>query len=350
MTAEPWSFVFGRFWGTMTRMFDRKLTETTNNWREQVEELQKLLSVVQGALIDAETGLAERLAAIHAFEFKLRKLTAFLVNRLDKLEAEIQAFRQQLRHLDQGFGDAGEGTWSMDDVEDVATGEGAQAEGEYRYREAAPDVAPQELDEDEGAELKKLYRILARRFHPDLALDKADREHRTQLMMAINAAYAAQDLERLRQLALEPDSVHELNLADSDQLLAEALLREVDRCRRRLKEIEEEMARLEKHNSAKLMKQAEQAEANGRSWADEILEQLQEQINRKMVERDVLQQEVAHHSGSESKVAGDAFADAVWDITLDYAYEEDPDIEAEEYYNRRRDKFNFEEDILDDNE
>jgi hypothetical protein len=334
----------------MTLMFERNLTETSNNWREQVEELQKLLAVVQVELIDAETGLAELLAAINAFEFRLRALTIRLVERLDKLEAEIDAFRKQLRNLDNGLDEDSNGPWSMDDVEDVATGEGAQAEGEYRYRTAAPNMAPPELDEDEGAELKKLYRILARRFHPDLALDEADREYRTQLMMAINAAYAAYDLEKLRQLALEPDSIHDLELADSDQLLAEALLRELDRCRRRLKEIKEEMARLEKHNSTKLMQQAEQAEANGRSWEDEILAQLQEQINRKMVERDVLKQEVAYHSGTESKVDGDAFADAVWDITLDFAFEEDPDSEAEEYYNRRRDRFNYDEDILDDSE
>jgi hypothetical protein len=334
----------------MTLMFNRKLTETTSNWREQVEELQKLLALVQVELIDAETGLAEKLAAINAFEFRLRALTMHLVERLDKLEAEIRAFRKQLRHLDNGLDNTSDGPWSVDDVEDVATGDGAQADGEYRYREAPPGEAPPELDEDEGAELKKLYRLLARRFHPDLALDEADREYRTQLMMAINAAYAAHDLEKLRQLALEPDSIHDLELADSDQLLAEALLRELDRCRRRLQEIEEEMARLEKHNSAKLMKQAEQAEENGRSWEDEILEQLQEQITRKKVERDVLKQEIDFHSGNESQVDSDAFADAVWDITLDFAYEEDPDTEAEEYYNRRRDRYTYKEDILDDND
>jgi hypothetical protein len=69
-----------------------------------------------------------------------------------------------------------------------------------------------------------------------------------------------------------------------------------------------------------------------------------------MVERDVLQQEVAFHSGAESSVDGDAFADAVWDITLDYAYDDDPDVEAEEYYNRRRERYTYKEDILDDNE
>jgi hypothetical protein len=169
-------------------------------------------------------------------------------------------------------------------------------------------------------------------------------------MMAINGAYASHELEKLRQLALEPDSIHDLELADSDQLLAEALLRELDRCRRRLKEIEEEMTRLEKHNSAKLMKQAKQTEENGRFWEDEIREQLQEQIARKMVERDVLKQEIDFHSGNESQVDSDAFADAIWDISLDSVYDDDPDVEAEEYYNRRRERYTYKEDILDDNE
>ena len=84
-------------------MNSKTLTETTNNWREQVEELQKLLASVQTELIDAETGLAERLAAISAFEFKLRALTIRFVERLEKLEAEISAIRKQLRHLDNGF-------------------------------------------------------------------------------------------------------------------------------------------------------------------------------------------------------------------------------------------------------
>ena len=150
----------------MTLMSERKLTETTSNWREQVEELQKLLAVVQVELVDAEAGLAERLAAISAFEFKLRALTIRLVERLDKLETEISAFRKQLRHLDNGSDDGSEGPWSVDDLEDVATGDGAQAEGDYRYRDAAPGEAPPELDEDEGAELKKLYRLLAQTAAP----------------------------------------------------------------------------------------------------------------------------------------------------------------------------------------
>ena len=124
----------------MAQMAEQKLTETTNNWREQVLELQKLLEGVQAELIDAETGLAEKLAAINAFEYRLRALTSGLVARLEKLEAEIKAFRKQLRHLDSDWDDGEAGSWSVDDVEDVAMGGGAQAAGTYRYRDAVPGV------------------------------------------------------------------------------------------------------------------------------------------------------------------------------------------------------------------
>lgn len=331
-------------------MNNKTLTETTNDWHEQVLALQKLLDVVQGELIDAEAGLAEKLAAINAFEFRLRSLTSKLVARLEKLESEIKALRKQLRHLDSDWDEGLEGSWSVEDVEDVAMGHGAQAAGEYRYREGAPEFAPLELDDEAGAELKKLYRQLARRFHPDLGLDEADRMYRTQLMIAINAAYAQHDVDKLRQLALEPDSIQALSSADSDQRLAEALLRELDRCRRRLEEIKVEMRHLKTHNSAKLMQQAEKTTKNGRSWEDEMVAQLQEHISRKLVERDVLEQEVAFHAGSESKVAGDAFADTIWDISLDSVYDDDPDVEAAEYYNRRRERYTYKEDSLDDDD
>ena len=331
-------------------MHEKTLAQSGGDWRERVTRLQKLVQSASAELIDAETELADRLAAINAFEFKLRAATSLLVSRLDQLEKEIRELRQQLRQQDEawGNGEGSGGRWSVDDVESVASGHGPQASGGYRYRDAGPDSAPQKLDEDQGVELKRLYRQLARRFHPDLAVDPADREYRTQLMIAINAAYVAGDLEKLRQLALEPESVHEMEWADSDQKLAEMLLRELERCRRRLAEIQEEMERLEKHKSARLMKQAAQAEANGRDWATEIKAQLQEQIARKMVERDVLKQEVEFNSGTESPLDGDAYADAVWEISLEYAFEEDPDNEAEAWTFRRRDRFSYDDDILDD--
>lgn len=327
-------------------MIEQSLIIEAGRWREKVAELQALLQTAGAELIDAEAELAERLAAINAFEFRLRAITSQLVARLDRLEAEIEQYRQQLRRLGDDWGEGGNGRspWSVDDVEDVTGSAGPQASGQYRYHTAAPENAPPELNADEGAELKRLFRQLARRFHPDLADNEADRAYRTQLMMAINAAYAARDISKLRQLALEPDAAHGLHLADTDQQLAEMLLRELERCQRRLAEIRDEMGRLAKYKSVRLMRQAEQAEQEGRDWAAEIRTQLQEQIARRLVERDVLKQEVEFHSGAESPLDGDAYADAVWEISLEYAFGEDPDAQAEEWTYRRHGRSRFDDD------
>jgi hypothetical protein len=77
-----------------------------------------------------------------------------------------------------------------------------------RGPEAPPQPpAPARPEPDAGteAELKQLYRALAKRFHPDLAADHADKERRAARMAEVNQAYAAHDLVRLRQLAEEPD-------------------------------------------------------------------------------------------------------------------------------------------------
>ncbi len=53
--------------------------------------------------------------------------------------------------------------------------------------------------------LKRLYRQLARRYHPDLATDPDERERRTPIMARINEAYAARNLDALQTLADQPE-------------------------------------------------------------------------------------------------------------------------------------------------
>jgi hypothetical protein len=66
-------------------------------------------------------------------------------------------------------------------------------------------TAPDETEPIAKAERKSLYRELAKRYHPDLAADDAEREARGARMAAINEAYARGDLETLRRLAAGSD-------------------------------------------------------------------------------------------------------------------------------------------------
>jgi hypothetical protein len=61
------------------------------------------------------------------------------------------------------------------------------------------------LPQEERDEIRTLYRSLARLCHPDLATDEADLARRQELMLRINEAWHAQDIDALR--AVEQDRI-----------------------------------------------------------------------------------------------------------------------------------------------
>src|SRR5512135_1677142 len=89
-----------------------------------------------------------------------------------------------------------------------------EAEVEHRLREqreraeaihanadlARSFVPPPPIDPAADLDLKQVYRELAKRTHPDLAANDADRAARSQRMAGINALYDKQDLEGLRRI------------------------------------------------------------------------------------------------------------------------------------------------------
>ena len=310
---------------------------------EQIEKITALLNSLRPRLVEAEAELAERLAAISAFEFKLRSRIAKLTDKLDKLDAEIQELRRKMRWLGEG--------WQTDPENEAAAwaaGEHAAESGDYRYREM-PQAPRQTLAEEEKASLKQLYRQLARRFHPDMAVDKEDRKYRTQMMMAINAAYAAGDLEKLEQLLLEPDAPHTI-VINSEQEQLDLLTRELTRVQNRIQEIKDELAQLDKHKSTFMMQRQEEVARAGRDWFAEVEVQLRKDIDKRQIERDVLEEQLANMNDDfgETAVSSEDFADIVLDATLDDSF--DPEISAEfdRYIHRRRSKNYFEEDFEDD--
>jgi predicted RNase H-like nuclease (RuvC/YqgF family) len=330
-----------------------ELTSAGENWREEINQLQALLDELRPRLIEAEANLAERLALISAFEFKVRTRLESLTRRLDDLQAEIDELRRELRRFRDDFSSRLDGdgpehvpgeAWRFDEQS------GAAASGGFRYR-ARPEGKTVLLEAEQLANLKQLYRQLARRFHPDLALDEADRTYRTNLMMAINAAYTAGDIDKLQQLGLEPS--HASALPQTDQELAESLQREVERCQRRLREIEQERAVLEAHDSARLMKRAERAAVQGRDLLDELAGDLRRRISEKLVEREVLEEQLEEVEQADVEISAEDLADIVYNLGLEQAGDEGLFTSYGEWRPRNRNRwdqkgFEDEENTLDD--
>ena len=90
-------------------------------------------------------------------------------------------------------------------------------------------------------EIKKLYRQIAMKIHPDRATGEKEREHQTKLMAEVNDAYAKGDIERLRQILQEWESSPESVIGEGIANDLVRMIRSVSQIKGRLKTIEKEI-------------------------------------------------------------------------------------------------------------
>ena len=244
--------------------------------QERTRRLKDDVAQAQQALLDSEAQLGEKQAVVNAFRMQCRLKIGDLVDRVLHLRAEKQLYLTHLR------------LWQQ--AEELG----------IPYDEADPFWQAQEqveLDEDEelllphlpetprdDAAAKRIYRQLARRFHPDLSANLVEQAYRTSMMAAINNAYSARDVQTLRDLAdeLDPTELAELAAIETSQerRMRERLLNLKRRRRKTLKQLDE----LLKDSTTILCYKAQALEAEGRNWWDEIRVDLEREIRGREVE------------------------------------------------------------------
>lgn len=250
---------------------------------EKVRRLRLELDKLRGELAEAEAELNTQLEDVEAFEFRFEAHVGQLLDQLATLESEVNSYLTRIKLLrhEQSFADR-----------DAAF---APVEEQFRQTwqhtpetaESKPAPAPPPATQ---AQLKKMYRQLARQFHPDLAIDEADRQYRTDKMAAINDAYKAQSMVELMALA-EELAAHESRQQAApppDQEMAQALQEEIERCRRRLRVIDNELQNLPNRSMVDLALKVKLAQREGRDLLAEMASELERKIARKTAERDML--------------------------------------------------------------
>jgi hypothetical protein len=256
--------------------------EPVRSVRDKKERLQRELDKARQAQLEAEADLAQEQAAVNAFRMHCRLKLDFLVDTLMDLRAQKQACLTRLELLRQGFHPA----WLEDDELLGKIGEEADCEDEEEQL-----LLPTPTPRDKAAE-KRLYRELARRFHPDLARTAVEQSYRTAMMAAVNRAYAGEDLQALYDLAgeLEPGEIAEL--AGIDSVAIRGLRLEIMKARHRRRKARRQLALLRQENTARLWRRAQLIEGQRQDYWSLVRSELQKAIRRLELDVDDLQIEL----------------------------------------------------------
>ncbi len=247
---------------------------------EQQKTWQVEFEAARQALVAAEADLAAYQAEVNAFRMHCRLKLDDLVDELLALNVEKQACLtrwQLLTQEQEGLPlDEADPLQPPDEPLDVA-------ETEL--------LLPTDVPRDKAAE-KRLYRELARRFHPDLANTAVARDYATMMMTAVNSAYEKNDIQALYDLAgeLEPEAMAELEGIETPA--NRKLRKQVMQVQRRLRKVKQQMKWLRQENTARLYHRAQRLEEAGDNWWDIVHRELEAAIERRQGEITRLQKKL----------------------------------------------------------
>ncbi|MCA9920092.1 MAG: J domain-containing protein [Anaerolineales bacterium] len=257
----------------------------------QQEQVAAELDEARQQLVDAEAKLAQEQAAVNAFRMQCRLKLGDLIEETLALRAERESCLTQLKLHQQ------DAELPSDTPDPFAPEEETAVHEAVEFDEIAlPELAtPQQ--EKEAA--KRLYRELARRFHPDLAAGSAERAYMTAIMSAVNVAYEQQDMAALHNLAGELDGTAVAELAAIQNLQIRQQREQLLKIQRRQRKVQQQYRALRQDNVAKLWRKAQHLEAEGKSWWEAVKRDLQRIIQRTRVDLLDLQGQLSKFEISE---------------------------------------------------
>ena len=237
--------------------------------REQIEKPEERelenkkaeLASLEAELVQRELDFATLRTELRSVESRYLGTVGILYAELDQIEAQIAEAEARRRPSDVG-------------AQDHATRARTQADESAQTARAAGESKPKPTES-----LKKLFREVAKRIHPDLATNDDDRARRQKLMAEANRAYEEGDEAKLLSIFQEwetsPESVEGEGVGPE---LIRAI-RKIVQIQRRLVEIEAEMQQLNTTDLYQLWSRTEEAKNQGRDLLKEIASQVEQEID-----------------------------------------------------------------------
>ncbi len=256
----------------------------------EIGQLQANIARQEALLMEMEAEVLDLHREVAEFQVRYDRIVLPLETRLDAVQGAINDLQAEHRRIyGHPLGDDNpmqdywqpppnyvsvedqfKQTWTVPplDVDDLDGSSGA------------PKIKPRAAANPKETNIKKLYRSLAMRYHPDLAADPDEREARNTLMAKINEAYAKRNLAGLQTLAAHPDSV------PPDQPLAALQLQELrqinEQLARRISALKLEKADLQHSDMMRLALEEKLARSRGHDLLAEIAMRLEREYNAAM--------------------------------------------------------------------
>lgn len=217
-----------------------------HNLQKRREELAQL----EAELSERESELADIKSSLTGFESRYLSLVGHRYDELAKIEKEIARLQ------------------------------GLDFDEDYNGDSLAEDEVGCGQNRLHSDKLKKLYKEVARKFHPDLTSCPQERQHRHQLMIEVNHAYESGAEHRLQELLEAGASLEAVETSGANSAEMILLIRKIAEARQRLAEIKTDIADITSSEVYKLKLRIENAEALEIDLFADLLSQVDRQIKK----------------------------------------------------------------------
>ena len=256
------------------------------------------LELARSELQAAQAELDELEEQIHSFEAQVDSYLGGLLDQLGSVNIEINALNEALHQIRE------QNLYGKDRIRNLGGTNPSSSQFHWDdipvtagfLNQPIPDVTESTAPPSALPDIKHLYRLLARRYHPDLARSEAERQNQNEMMVEINQYYRENNLEKLMDLAgMEAPFYLRINKTDKSKQPSPALS-DLERIRLELTKVEGQIARLAKLPSVKLSLDVKLARLQGRDLLAEMATNLKRKLERRLAERDYLRAQI-HASG-----------------------------------------------------
>jgi len=230
----------------------------------ELNKKRKVLERLKDRLADREEEMTELRAELGQFEARYTMEVARLYAELDEIEAQIAEEEVKLVPDDEEIKKRAEELRRR--AEESAANAETAANCSFKWQPTA--------------EAKKAYHNLARVIHPDLALDKEEKEKRHELMAKLNDAYSTGNQNLLNKLVEDfrdsPDLIRGNSV--SDELIR--AIRQIWQIKNRLGELKEEKFKAELSELFILREKVQAEMLEGRNILKQMAERTKTHIKK----------------------------------------------------------------------